>query len=695
MKKGITFFLLVFHIAFLSTAQPNHVADSLEHVLSRFGQDTNRINLLNKIARQYRSTNIIKARICLNESLQLAKKLDFIPGLAEANNVLAITYDYEGNYNQALICFNRAMAVAGRSADKGKLARLMDNTGSLYMRMGNYDSALSILNRSLQIKRKMRNDMGMAFTYEQIGTVYTTQGDYKQALDYTLRSMRIVEEGNDKAQLGMSYIHVAMVYMQLANYTEALAYFARALPVERETGNTEGLLGIYINRSDIYVNTGQYRKALQDNDSALAILINGDNAAALISCYANAGTIYKMMGDIGTALSYYKQALAVAIKIGDTYNQATIYTSLGELAGKEKQYQASLAYLKQGNILASQLNAREYLKENYLAYASVYTQMGNYKNAYASRLRYETIRDSMVNEDNNKQIAEMRTKYETAKKEKEIVILNNQKKEQALNIARQQLLIQKRNFELAGVCTTLVLCIVIAVLVYNRNRERQKAILDKAMADQERIRIQTVLETEQRERVRIAQDLHDELGSGISKLMLCHGHVKKAVSNNDALNATFTTIDKTIDMLAGNMNDLIWSLQVEDATVDVLFAKMREFASDFFDESPIEPQFEMTTDKPERPLSKQMLRDVFLVYKEALNNAMKYSGGDKIFIKASADENRLQVRIYDNGKGLGNGQAGSGNGIVNMRNRIAKHQGIFDISNAERGTTVSYTLGIS
>ncbi|GAA4469131.1 hypothetical protein GCM10023093_28000 [Nemorincola caseinilytica] len=649
--------------------------------------DTMRVHVLNKLGKIYRSIDGKKARTYIQPSIELGQKLNFYQGVAEAYNVLAMICDYEGNYPEAERNYHAAIAMGTRSPDKLKVAKLWDNLGGLYSRMSKFDSGLAAYDRSMKIKEILGDKKGIALTLDQVANVYNAQGRYPMALEHYLRSLKIREDLPDnKKLLGTSYLHLAIVYAQIKNDTEALSYYARALDIQKEEKNTEELLAIYLNRSFLYVNMQRYEDALADNKAALEILNNSTNIAALVNCYNSMGSIHKALKNTDEAIKYYKLALPLAIEMEDRYMMATLNNSLGEMAAVKKNYAEALKYLATGHENAVAAGVLEYIKENYLAYADVYNGMNDHRNAYKYYKLYSETKDSILNKDNNEVIAEMKTRYETEKKEKEILQLTSARQ-------KQQLLLNERNRQLTLFIGLFVMVIGVGGWLYNRNHLKQKARLDIAIANTETVRMQTILETEQAERKRIAKDLHDELGSGISRIVLSNEQAKKHINGNVSLNNTLHNIDRTVTELAGNMNSLIWALQVEHVTLDNLFARMREFASDFFDDSPIEPVLDLQNITDVMPMNKEELKDLYLVYKEALNNAMKYSKASQIHINASLNEDMLHISIQDNGVGMNTGnEQRMGNGINNMRHRVEKHGGRFQIAGGPGGTHIQIAV---
>ncbi len=681
--------LLMLHCAVLH-AHNEQLADSLTKALTQLPErDTTRIHVYNKLGRIYMTTDAPRARGYLQQSLTLAQSMHFGKGEAEVYNVLAMIYDHEGNYRDAGTHYHTAISIASKLDDPLKTAKLWDNLGGLLMREGRLDSAHIAFQKSLQLKEPLGDVRAIALTLDQIGNLHLMQSRYKQAVAHYLKALRMKESIPDNdGPVGISYLLLAAAYYEMEQQEEALKYYDKALAIKKNSDDLEALLAIYLNRSFLYTDMKRFDEALADNQAALEILKTNTNVAAMTGCYNSMGGIYKAMGRTEDALKYFRMALQISVKAGDNNMTATLCNSIGEMLTQQGRFSAALSYLEDGRAAALAADVPGYLKENYLASAAAYEGMGDYRSAYRYHKLFSDMRDSLLNKTSTEQVAEMREKYESEKKEREILQLSEKQQ-------TQQLVIEKRNRQLAMSAGAITLLVLFGLLLFGYIRVRQRSRLALAAANTEKVRAETILETEQAERRRIAKDLHDELGSGISRIVLSNELAKKHINGNGALNSTLMSIDRTVSELAGNMNSLIWALQTESVTLGGLMARMREYGSDFFEDSSITPHFTFSQVPEDMAISRDMLKDIFLVYKEALNNALKYSQASRIDIEVTLDNTTLRLCIADNGTGLEIPvRSTGGNGIRNMKHRIERYGGHFNISGAETGTVINVEVPV-
>jgi signal transduction histidine kinase len=225
---------------------------------------------------------------------------------------------------------------------------------------------------------------------------------------------------------------------------------------------------------------------------------------------------------------------------------------------------------------------------------------------------------------------------------------------------------------------------------------KNKRNLTERIKERERLKLENerkefekqvaILEAKQQERNRISADMHDELGSGVTAIRLMSEIVKTKMKEN-----TLPEIEKishSANELLSKMNTIIWTMVSSNDTVESLVAYIRAYAVEFFENTPIECRFIMPAYIPPIDLSGEKRRNIFLSVKEALNNVLKHSQGSVVTINIMASD-KLLIEIMDNGIGIDLDQLRKfGNGLNNMKKRIASISGKFSIENHEGTRTI-------
>src|SRR5258708_4226333 len=175
----------------------------------------------------------------------------------------------------------------------------------------------------------------------------------------------------------------------------------------------------------------------------------------------NIGNIYYRQNNYNSALENYLLALKIQEDIGNKRDIVGSYMNIGRVFIKQKKYNNAKKYLAKALQESREMKYKDQVRECYSSLAELAEATGNYKNAYAYHRLFSEVKDSLLNENNNKQIAEMKTKYETAKKDNEI-------KAQETEVKKQKV-IKYAAFSFAA------LILLIAIISFNNIRIKNKA----------------------------------------------------------------------------------------------------------------------------------------------------------------------------------------------------------------------------
>jgi ligand-binding sensor domain-containing protein/signal transduction histidine kinase len=208
-----------------------------------------------------------------------------------------------------------------------------------------------------------------------------------------------------------------------------------------------------------------------------------------------------------------------------------------------------------------------------------------------------------------------------------------------------------------------------------------------------RNRIQRLLEME-RMRTRIATDLHDDIGSNLTRISILSevARQKSGNGNGDLLSSIANIARESV----ASMNDIVWAVTPEHDSLLDLTRRMRRHAEEVFASRDIELQFEAPEPDTGLKLGVGIRRDILLVFKEAVNNAARHSECSKVNINMRAEQSTLMLEVIDNGRGFDESENESGQGLRSMRRRAAAMGGEFTLdSDCEHGTTVRLVLPLA
>ncbi|WP_348215097.1 ATP-binding protein [Luteolibacter sp.] len=196
-----------------------------------------------------------------------------------------------------------------------------------------------------------------------------------------------------------------------------------------------------------------------------------------------------------------------------------------------------------------------------------------------------------------------------------------------------------------------------------------------------------------RERARIAADLHDSLGGGLTQLVILGDASKRVISNGSVAVDTLDRLcDQTRNLVRG-MNEAVWLINSQRDNLRDFASYLGKHAELFFHDTPVRCRFEIEKNLPALPCDISVRRNLFLAVKEAFTNVLRHSGATEVRLGVRQERNGIRIIISDNGRGFDPSAVdGEGNGLANMKHRAAEVAGTFGIQRGEEGGC-TVTLG--
>ncbi len=203
----------------------------------------------------------------------------------------------------------------------------------------------------------------------------------------------------------------------------------------------------------------------------------------------------------------------------------------------------------------------------------------------------------------------------------------------------------------------------------------------------------------ERERTRIAKDIHDDLGSSLTRIMMLGERTEEGLVKHEEVGLHIRKIIASARGTVQSLDEIVWAVNPENDTLDGLVTYISHYADEFFESTNISCRLEVPDKLPSVMFPAEVRHDLFLVVKEAFNNCFKHSGASVVRMCVSCQTNSLAIMIEDNGCGFesnGPGHGRKGNGLENMRKRIESHGSRFTITSAPgRGTQVAFIVDLN
>ncbi|HCW07429.1 MAG TPA: hypothetical protein DGG95_08715 [Cytophagales bacterium] len=543
------------------------------------------------------------------------------------------------------------------------------------MRTSKNDSARAYFQTALDLFIKQNDPQREAGVYVNLGNVFLEEANYPESLNQFIKAANLFEgAAHDSIGLARAWLNIANIENILTHYDKAIDYLARGLQIAEKKKNDAYIAYCHNLSGRIFRKQKKLDKALQEYEGAIKIYRQrGDvrNEAEIVFAQGN---IYSDMNQFERAIVNYKKSLTLSKKINNAVQLAYTYSALGQALFSLKKYNLSLVYID-SSMRNAELTKNQYLEmDAYNAKSEIFKEQKSFEKALFFREKYLALKDSITQHENQAATEELEVKYQNTKKQTEIELL--QKDRELKNISLKQ----SRTVQVA-LAATVVLLVIIGLLTFSRNKTISEA---KRQMEIERMRNQ------------ISRDLHDDMGSTLSSINLISQVAQNESTVNEVEKKYFKQISDQSAKMMESMSDMVWSINPENDTVQKTIAKMKEFSAEILEPKNIAYRFLVDENLSDLSLDIAKRKNLFLIFKEAINNAAKYSECSSITIQFSQSSNNLLLFIQDNGKGFDTGNASSGNGLKNMKERALEIGASFKIqSSAQTGTALTLTVPLT
>lgn len=344
------------------------------------------------------------------------------------------------------------------------------------------------------------------------------------------------------------------------------------------------------------------------------------------------------------------------------YLKLAAYYMNVEISLKEFSFKKAKEFLEKARILIAKQNnfqlQNSFNRVEYYAYLADWGKLsGDYKLAFESAYNQMFLLDSIKTIKNVENFNEMQVKYEVAQKEKDTIIAQ-----------------QKSKLQLTWFISIVIVIALISIgfFFYLRNQNKIKTL-------EESIKIRNA----------ISANLHDDVGSALSSISIISDMVKTLMNENPAkAKELMEKISETSVEVAENMKEIVWSINPTNDNGENLISKMREFSGNMLENLNIKFVFNDQTAGLDG-IDSAIRQDIYLIFKEAVNNAAKYSKASFVEINIYRTQNKFVFEIHDNGVGFDLNNSNQGNGIYNMKKRANSiHASLLIESQRNIGTRV-------
>jgi two-component system, NarL family, sensor kinase len=533
----------------------------------------------------------------------------------------------------------------------------------------------------LELAETMDNDSCRIEILYNLGVAYYFGSSYEKALDCFFRALALNEKHNDPAFEGKLYNSIANVYLITMLYDKALVYYKKSLDILTKNHDKSGIAVTSINIGRLYRTTGDLKEAWIYVRNAIKLMEELGDSAKFSVAYNNLAQIYQDMNDKPKALEYNRKALRLSIQLKQDWEIAFLMNSLGEIFLDMKKFDSAGMYFISGLVYARKNMNLDLVLDSYRSLTKYYSAIGKYNAFLETFNHYNQVRDSIFTEQVNKSIAEMQVKYQTEEKEKENAL-------QKLEINKQ------RSLRDSFIFTSILILVSVVILYYRYRVKRNQSVLLEAKVEERTLELRkseqgilrNTIETEERERTRFSEDLHDGLGPLLSTVKI-HMELIRSHSGNKSEQEKFLRLaDELLDEALRSTREIANNLVPNVLNDFGLLEALKDYIEKinrletlkiFFTSSGLDI-------RPNQNIETAIYRIAF----ELINNTLKHARASRIDISIEEIGEILEFAYKDDGIGIDwekvNSRTSRGLGIPNIISRVKSINGEFEFETGEK-----------
>lgn len=595
----------------------------------------------------------------------LEKVLTTAKGNLRAEALYVLSWEYRfADKEKALRYGEEGLGLARELKDTTAIASALNSISETYLNFGDFDKAEQLTLEELPYARAITQTKNLLGALTRLGTINYRRGKFDEALTYQLEVQREAEKIQKPEIIGVASLNLGLTYMDLKRHDEAMQYYRVALEAFEKINFAAGIGACYVNIAETLYNQKKYGEAEAAAFKGEAILKTSGNNLHLCYIYSVLGKLYRDTGQPKERLEYQQKALDLARENQDDYMVCYNQANLGHTYLESGDLVKAKTFLDEALRHAEKVGQKSVILETYAHLRDWHLLQKNFDEARRYDEKFTSGMDSVFNAKMAEKVADSQTKYETEKKEAEI-------KTQRLELFRQQTLIY-------GLLGGLLALIVLGYLFYNRYRLRKKAELDAAIIREQQLGLNAVIEAQEAERKRIAQELHDSIAQEMAAIRMGFSVLQHKMASASPQEAErIGELAQQLDQSCTEVRSLSHVMMPPALEAQGLAPSLELLLRNTFQHASVNYEFEQGP-VPEN-LDEKTKLGLYRIAQELLNNILKHAGASKVVLMLYAAGNHLILSVEDDGKGFDFEQARKKGtmGLLNILSRVGTLGGTF------------------
>ena len=589
--------------------------------------------------------------------------------------ILDKAYNFEQTKpDSALFFYDKIIKFAHKTEFPIFEAKANNYKGIVFSDMGKYDSAVSYYNKSIVIFKDINNQKGIAANLINIGNTFQLQGEFQNATNYYLKGIAIYEELQDNFRLSISYGNLATIFDAIGQKEDAKKSFLKSNKFAEKVNDSVQLVYNYYNLTDLYLDqklidtASIYIKKAKNHlgsttNNHLKYLVNYGETRCFIQ-----------KNEFAKALSASQKTLNYAKQNNNPYYLALTYLLIGKVYLKQEKYVEALNETLKGLAIAENHKNNANLIKIHSQLFSVYSKMNENKKALFHKESEYKYKDIVLNEKQKKNINAINIKYQTEKKDKEIL---NQK----IELQQQK---TTENY-MIGLVVFSLLASMLSWLYFKQRQKRKNQEIISLKRKHQINTLESLMEGEEKERFRIAKELHDGVNGDLSAIKYKLSSLLDM--NNIVIKEAITMIDSSCQQVRAISHNLVPpSLEKFN-----LIEATQDYCSNLDAIQSVHILFQYLGESLAIPKKAEV--NIFRIIQELVTNSTKHAEAKEINVQISCRDKNIQLTVEDDGIGyLTDENNSKGIGLKNIKSRIDYLQATIEVVSNKQGTSTTIEI---
>jgi two-component system, sensor histidine kinase ChiS len=497
------------------------------------------------------------------------------------------------------------------------------------------DSSIQLAKRALRLARYHKNEKEQMLALKQLGESYQYLSNFQQSVKYYLQAIKIAENTKNETMLGTFYNGLGVDFYYMEDYPKALHYMYAAADIKLKLGDEKAYTIVMTNLGGVLHTLGKHDSAMRVFRNVEQVLIKNKTWFMLSSLYNSMGSVQQVgFKNLDSAAFYFMKSLKLAADNKLTFHEATAYHNLGGVYNDQKNYSKALPHLQKALQLSRSIRRNSLILGIYRTLTEVYEGAGDTKNALKYRTMQLNLRDSIFKEEKELSIAQMETRYQTAKKDEQI---QRQKARIQSEIAKSEK--DNNRFNTILFIVVLLLLIAVAISFYFWQRKNAEEKLEK-------------------EKSKIYQNIVHEIRTPLTLINGPLQNIKKKLNDEDS-KQDILLIERNSGRLVNLVTELLDAAKLENKQFKITYqfgnpVTLVNETVVLFKQEAERKQIILQFKRNDENISLEFPANVLeKITANLVSNAVKYCHkGNHVQVELYQAKDKLRLIVTDNGPGI-------------------------------------------